>query len=124
MAKKRNTAILFISILTAALGIFLAQHIFHGAAGSYAVVTSHGEEIARMPLSETAQLLVGDSARGYNRICTGDGCVSVEEADCPDQICVREGKKRYAGGTIACLPHELVITVEAGSDSGVDSVAW
>ena len=43
------------------------------------------------------------------------------EADCPDRLCVRRGPVRYAGETIICLPHKLVVTVRSGL-SGYDAV--
>lgn len=121
--RKRNTFFLILFIITAALGGFLAQRVFLRRAGSWALILRDGEEYARMPLDETAELLVGDEQLGYNRVRTEGGFVFVEEADCPDKICVREGKIRYAGESIACLPHKLIITVEADRQDGVDAVA-
>ncbi len=123
MKKKRNTILLTAAILAVAFGCFLVQRVFLRTEGASAVVLSHGVQIARMPLSQDAVLPVGDARQGYNRIRTEDGYVFVEEADCPDKICVREGRKRYAKETITCLPHELIIIVEAQDAGKVDAVA-
>ena len=52
-----------------------------------------------------------------------DGAVSVTEADCADKICVHEGKISRTGEVIACLPHELIITVQ-GAGEDTDAYAW
>lgn len=124
MNKKRNTIIFVVFILIAALGGVLAQRLFLQKTGSYAIVQVSGEVIARMPLSQNAELLVGEEDHGYNRVKTEGGFVFVEEADCPDKICVIEGKIQQTGEVIACLPHELIITVEIEGEEKLDGVAW
>ena len=48
----------------------------------------------------------------------------MEEADCPDRLCVRQGAVSRVGESIICLPHELVVTVEGEEmDGGLDGVA-
>lgn len=48
---------------------------------------------------------------GYNIIHVEHGAISVTEADCPDQVCVRQGKITGSMVPIACLPHRLVIEI-------------
>lgn len=48
---------------------------------------------------------------GYNIIHVEHGAISVTEADCPDQICVHQGKITGSMVPIACLPHRLVIEI-------------
>lgn len=48
---------------------------------------------------------------GYNVIHVEHGAISVSEADCPDQICVHQGKITGSMVPIACLPHRLVIEI-------------
>ncbi len=112
--KTRNTVLFVVLIFAAAAGT-MALRAFTGRQGAYAAVQSHGKEIARLPLNTDAKLPVGNARTGYNLVRVADGAVSVERADCPNQICVREGEKRYAGETIACLPHKLIITVKQES---------
>ena len=49
---------------------------------------------------------------GSNTILIQPGRICVEEADCPDQICVMEGWLPDFGFPIACLPHNLLIVME------------
>ena len=55
-----------------------------------------------------------------------DGAARMEDADCPDQICVRQGKIRAQGETIICLPNRVVVRITGtGEPDGeeVDAVA-
>ena len=47
----------------------------------------------------------------YNLVSVQDGAVSVEAADCRDQICVRHKPVSAAGESIVCLPHRLVVEI-------------
>lgn len=38
--------------------------------------------------------------------------IRVYEANCKDQICVKQGWKSQAGQTIVCLPHKFLIQIE------------
>ena len=51
------------------------------------------------------------------------GRICVSEADCPDQVCVRQGWISNSVAPIACLPHRLVIEIsDSGEeDPGVDA---
>ena len=46
---------------------------------------------------------------------------ALTEANCPDLLCVRQGKIRYTGQSIICLPNRLTVTVEGGESDGVDA---
>ena len=47
----------------------------------------------------------------YNTIAVDKGSISIIEADCPDQLCVHQGKISDGLKPIVCLPHELVIRI-------------
>ena len=59
---------------------------------------------------------------GTNILVIEDGAACMLEADCPDHICVSQGKVRYAGQCITCLPNKLTVTVY-GTDQGVELVS-
>lgn len=109
--------------LIAALLIFAAAAwVFMLAArrdGASAVITSHGQEISRLPLSRDTTLTVGGDGH-ENTVVVENGRVYVSQASCPDHVCIRQGPISYDGQTIVCLPNRLVITV-TGSGGGVDA---
>lgn len=54
----------------------------------------------------------------YNIVEIKNGSVSVSEASCKNQVCVRHGSISRAGESIVCLPNRLVITIEGGAEKG------
>lgn len=61
---------------------------------------------------------------GYNLIEIGDEKVRVIEADCPDQLDVKQGYISKPGEVIVCLPNRLVIEIIGEvEDNDVDSIS-
>ncbi len=102
-------------VLLAAGILYLLLHQSTGV-GAWAVIEQDGIEIARMPLNQNGSYLVQSKA-GHNLVCTDEGGVWIEEADCPDQYCVRQGAISTADGRIVCLPHRLVVRVEGAASA-------
>ena len=90
--------------------------------GGTVVVRADGEVLFELPLNEAAELVLGGGGH-TNTLLVRDGKAQVIEATCPDQICVRQGSVQYAGESIVCLPHRLVITVQGGPPPDIDAAA-
>ena len=88
-------------------------------AGGTVTVQIDGEIVLELPLSEDRSLVLGEGER-TNTLVIRDGTAQVIEASCPDKVCVGHGAIQYAGESIVCLPHKLVITVQGGAAGGVD----
>ena len=64
-----------------------------------------------------------DIRGGVNKVVINDGKVSMTEADCPDELCVKTGKISRVGETIVCLPHRVVVEIKGSQDDdSIDSV--
>ena len=52
--------------------------------------------------------------------------VRVEDADCPDRLCVKTGTITRAGEAIACVPNRVVVTLrqEKETNEAIDGVAY
>ncbi len=103
---------IFAVTLLAALLLALGVQRFLTKPGGTALVQVDGETVAKLPLWEDTERVIGGGNGGYNRVKVADGRVSVTDADCPDRVCVRTGAIDSQGQVIACLPHKLIITVE------------
>lgn len=75
-----------------------------------AKITISGKEYKIVDLLVNQTFMV-ETDSGYNKITVKDGYIFVEEADCPQQICVNQGKKNTPGSMIVCLPHKLLIEI-------------
>lgn len=113
---KRDALLITALLLCAALlWLFLRP----GDEGAYAVVTQHGNEIARYPLSENISVTIGDEA--YNILTISDGTAFVSDANCGDHTCIHTGAISREGQQIICLPHELIIEITGGETSDLDA---
>ena len=54
----------------------------------------------------------------YNLLAVSASGVTMEAADCRDQICVHHIPITGGGESIICLPHKLVAEIVGGEDSG------
>lgn len=54
----------------------------------------------------------------YNLLSVSSSGVSMEAADCPDQICVHHIPIMREGESIICLPHRLVVEIKGGNAAG------
>ncbi|MGN1187013.1 MAG: NusG domain II-containing protein, partial [Lachnospiraceae bacterium] len=81
--------------------------------GLVVVITVDGEEYAQYPLKSgsTKEITVDV----HNKVIIDDGVVWMEEADCPDKLCINQGKISKAGQTIICLPNRVMVTIKGGN---------
>ena len=123
--RRKNDILLILAALVLA-GVLWGVLALTKRQGGEAVVTVDGKIEAVLPLSkDTAYALNSDylglDEEGFaNVIVVENGRVCVKDASCPDRVCVRTGWIRYAGESIVCLPHKLVVTVRGG-DTGPDA---
>lgn len=59
------------------------------------------------------------SSRHYNLLAVTDGRVTMEAADCRDQICVRHIPIQNDRESIICLPNQLVIEIRESTDASI-----
>ena len=117
--KKRLADIGIIAGLLILAGVLFFLYFNKGEAGAGVIVRVDGVETARYSLSESGRYELNG---GTNILVIEDGVAYMLEADCPDHICVSQGKVRYAGQCITCLPNKLTVTVY-GTDEGVELVS-
>ena len=88
--------------------------------GAAVIVEQEGKETARYALDENRTVRI-EGEGGYNLLVIEGGEAWLSEADCPNLLCVKTGKIRYAGQSIVCLPHKLAVRIGGGA-SGLDAV--
>ena len=117
--KKRLADIGIIAGLLILAGVLFFLYFNKGEAGAGVIVRVDGVETARYSLSESGRYELNG---GTNILVIEDGAAYMLQADCPDHICVSQGKIRYTGQCITCLPNKLTVTVY-GTDQGVELVS-
>ena len=111
--------VVILLLLGGALALFL--WLTRQAGGTVSVRTD-GKTVAELPLNKDTRIVLG-AGEHTNTLVIEGGKARVVEASCPDRICVRQGAVQYAGESIVCLPHQLVVTVEGGPPPDIDGTA-
>ena len=136
---RKADIILFIVLVAIGLAASAALTLSHGEAGSSSkvIIESGGDLYARYPLSEDRTVVVpapkqiaadapsadtdGEASAQYdyyNVVVISGGTVSVTEASCKNQVCVKHGVISRPGESIVCLPNRMVVRIENGSGEG------
>lgn len=106
---KKKDMIIIACALLCALALYLVSQLSLGAEASSVVVTVDGRETLRRPLAMENRYEIEQEDGSLNVIRVEDGAVFMEEANCRDGLCIRQGKMKNAAKTIVCLPHKLVV---------------
>lgn len=116
-ASGKAGAIVVVALVALVLAGFAATQAFGALADARTVHIQDADgKTYDMPLSENGQLMVS-TTEGENVIVVEGGKVRVESADCPNQDCVHQGEISQAGQQIVCLPHKLVVSIQADGES-------
>ena len=116
---KKRDFILIGVILVIALLLFGVMELTKKD-GAYVVVRVDGNEVARYSLSEDGEYSLNG---GTNILRIQNGKAYLTNADCPDHLCVKQGKIDQSGETITCLPNKLTVTVFGAEEADVDLIS-
>lgn len=109
---RRADLILIAALLLVALLLYFLL-IWNRKPGQGVIVSVDGQEIARYALTDEGTYSLNG---GTNTLVIEDGSAYLIEADCPDHLCVKQGKIRGEGQVITCLPNRLTVTVYGVQD--------
>lgn len=103
------------------LGLFL---LLTGREGAQVQVRVAGAVAEVFPLNRDRTYTIEGAEGGTNLLVIQDGEAWIEEASCPDGLCVHMGKIHRDGQSVVCLPNQVVVEIVAeGEQSDVDLVA-
>ena len=98
-------------------------YFFTSKSGEYVQAKIDGKVKAEYSLKNNGTYPIIGS--GKNVLVIDDGKAYIKEADCPDKLCVKQGKIKRVGQSLICLPNKVVVEVvdtKPDSDSGVDAI--
>ena len=99
--------IAFLAILVLAAIYFLQPH-----EGDTVIIRHNGNIIQKADLNTNAVIDIG----GKNTVVIDDGQVYMQDADCPDKLCIRQGCISDSRKEIICLPNRVTISVTKKSE--------
>ena len=117
----RNDIILIMSIMIVSVLGMVAVSLSHRT-GDRVFVYVDGVLTGEYPLSEDALIDISGYDDGVNTLRILDGEAYMEEASCPDKLCIHQGKAYKAGQSIVCLPNRVVIKITGKDDSEYDAI--
>lgn len=122
MRLKKQDAVVLCGLLAGSLllGTSLA---FGRTDGATVLVRVAGEQTAEFSQNDDATYCIEGVNGSQNQLVIQNGEVWLVDATCPDQLCVHQGKIRYAGESIICLPNQVSVTISGEDAQALDGVA-
>lgn len=117
----RNDVVLLLALAVACILGFMVLHI-STRPGAQVEITIDDVSYGIYPLDKNQEIPVLIDGICTNVVLISDGAVSMEEADCPDQLCVRQHAIDSARESIICLPNRVVVTVLGAEESEFDAM--
>jgi hypothetical protein len=115
---KKRDIILIASILAVAIVLFLIVELTKEE-GAGVTVKVDGVKVAEYSLSADGTYPLNG---GTNILVIENGKAYLSDANCPDKLCVHQGKISMTGETITCLPNKLTVSV-FGAEQSVDLIS-
>lgn len=124
MKRLRNDIILIFGIVLLAGGFWLWQNFGRSTGTPVLRIYQSGNLAGEYDLSVEQTIPVTDDDGGYNLILIQDGAARMSDANCPDQLCMKQRFISANGESIICLPHKLVLQIYAKEEGTVDAVTY
>lgn len=112
---KKKDIILIVAILLLAIIAFGAKAIF-SENGAEVIINIDGKEYGTYSLNEDQTIDVG----GHNKVVIKDEKVYMQDANCPDKLCIKQEKVTFNGEKIVCLPNKTVVEIKSDKQSEND----
>lgn len=116
MAKHKKDLLLIAIILAAAAVGFGANYFHRKTPATELEISVDGKVIEVLDLTQDTDMTIEGWDGGSNHLIIQDGTAWVDEATCPDKVCVHQGKVSMNRQMIVCLPNRMVATVIAPED--------
>lgn len=122
--KKKDLFLIGILLAVGMIGFFAFKGIqrFAVSDGQMLKISVDGKVYGAYSLEDKQEIKIGDT-----NVCQieEDGTVSMTEADCPDHLCVKQGKIKEFGESIVCLPNKVVLEIVTDKKTAeeIDSIA-
>ncbi len=116
----KRDIILIGALIATGLLIVLAVWLFSGK-GQIVEVRVDGRVTARYSLSQDMTVRLNGEG-GSNLLVISGGEAFVQDADCPDKLCVKTGRISRQGQSVICLPHRLVVEIKGDAPVKTDDI--
>lgn len=125
--KRRNDIILLVTVLLlSCAGILFVNYrknsVKTDIAKAKVLMSVDGKVEQEIDLSKDGDYAILNDNGDFNMINITQGVVRMKEANCPDKLCIHQGKISKNGETIVCLPHGLIVEIKSEDNPELDIV--
>lgn len=110
--------LIFITLASSAASLLSAARKYDSL---YVNIEVEGKPYKKVPLTGQSEKIKIQTDLGTNIIDLSDGKVHIDEADCPDKICIKDGFISKPGQMLVCLPNKVVIQIVGQDNNGKGS---
>ena len=118
--------------ITAVIIILIALALFIGinatqinSGKNYASIQIDGKEVEKITLGQSSKKqYTYETEYGLNIIEVDNEKIHMHEADCDDQICVRQGYIENSGEMIVCLPNRFIVEIKNDKGNEFDAINY
>jgi hypothetical protein len=117
---KKADIVLAVILLAAGIAssIFL---FFGGGIGETVIISVDTKVYGNYDLKENQIIDVKSAGNHFNIVEIKDGKAFVTDADCPDKLCIKQGKINNTSQSIVCLPNKVMIELIGPESDGPDA---
>ncbi|MFQ5707152.1 MAG: NusG domain II-containing protein [bacterium] len=116
----RGDKLLIGLLLLTGLGSSFLFHFF-SSQGQTATIMVQNRLLLRKNLSENRVFKIR-GAMGQTTIEISDSAIRVLDSDCPQKLCVHQGKISRTGEVVVCVPNKITIWIEGSRKNKFDAV--
>ena len=92
MKKHKKDLLLIVIILAVAAVGFTVNHYIRKKPAAQLEITVDGKVVELLDLSKDTEMTIDGWNGGTNHLIIRDGMAWVDEATCPDKVCIHQGK--------------------------------
>ena len=116
----KGDIILIVSLIVISLAMFISS--FSQGESLIAEIYVDGEKAHRIALEEVTESYTINE--NYCQLLIEKDGVSFAFSNCGDQLCVKKGKLKRQGDTMACVPEKVVVVLKSDKQNKIDGVAY
>lgn len=109
---RKADLIIIAAVILVALLFLVLNKFFFTEKGVYAEIYHDSVLVERIELSkaEAGSFSISGKPDVVFQLYA-DGSIAFIQSDCPDKVCIRSGKLKYAGQFAACVPNRMMLKI-------------
>lgn len=111
LKKSKKELILIVIILSLSCLFLFINRIVFSKPARQVEISVDGKVVKTLDLNKNTEIVVNGFHGGTNKIVIENEKVHVQEASCPDKICIKQGSIEQTGESIVCLPNRMVAQI-------------